>query len=247
MKQRYLIVLVFLLAVFSCRESVYLAVKSDYSQYGIDSSVKEDSGLNQWLTSYRDSLNGIVSTVLIHSSKVHAKGLPESPLGNLLADVLLEQSSNRLQQVDFALLNNGGIRAPLPQGAVTVGHVMEVLPFMNYVVILELSGETVKELLDHWAAKGGTAVSGVHFKIDNEKAVNIEVNGKPLVLNQKYKLATIDYLADGGDGCAFLKGTLVLHRTQWLLMDLYIEAFKEMNQKGVVINASTDGRVIREP
>ena len=93
----------------------------------------------------------------------------------------------------------------------------------------------------------GHCMSGVHFQIVNEKAVNIEVNGKPLVLSQKYKVATIDYLADGGDGCDFLKGTLVLQRTQWLLMDLYIEAFKEMNQKGLVINTSTDGRVTREP
>lgn len=247
MKKSYFIVVVLLFAIISCSESSYKSVKGDNIQYGIDSSVREDTGLNGWLTSYRDSLNGIVNTVLINSLKIHAKGLPESPLGNLLADVLLEKVSNRLQQIDFALLNNGGIRASLPQGEVTVGHVMEVLPFMNYVVVLELSGETVKKLLDHWAAKGGTAVSGVQFKIVNEKAVNIEVSGKPLDMSKKYKVATIDYLADGGDGCDFLKGTLVLQRTQWLLMDLYIEAFKEMNQKGVVINTSIDGRVTREP
>lgn len=247
MKKKSFIVVVFLFTILSCRESAYKAVQGENIQYGIDSVVREDTGLNQWLTSYRDSLNGIVSTVLIKSSKVHAKGLPESPLGNLLADVLLEKTSKRVQKVDFALLNNGGIRAPLPQGEVTVGHVMEVLPFMNYVVVLELPGETVKKLLDHWAAKGGAAVSGVRFKIVNEMAVNIEVGGKPLDRGQKYKVATIDYLADGGDGCDFLKGTLVLQRTQWLLMDLYIEAFKEMNQKGMVINTSNDGRVTREP
>lgn len=247
MKKRSAIVLVALFAVISCRESVYKAVKDDDVQYGIDSLIREDSGLNQWLTQYRDSLSGIVSTVLIQSSKVHVKGLPESPLGNLLADILFERVSSRLQQVDFSLLNNGGIRAPLPQGNVTIGNVMEVLPFMNYVVVVELPSEKVKQLLDHWASKGGTAVSGVQFNIVDGRAENIKISGKPLSPSQKYKLATIDYLADGGDGCDFLKGSLVLQRTQWLLMDLYIEAFKEMNQKGMVINASTDGRVTREP
>ena len=47
------------------------------------------------------------------------------------------------------LTNGGGIRADLPAGDVTFGDVTAVLPFGNTVEVLEVSGSTLREALEH--------------------------------------------------------------------------------------------------
>ena len=47
----------------------------------------------------------------------------------------------------ICLANGGGIRADLPAGDVTYGDVTTVLPFGNFIEVLEISGKTLKEAL----------------------------------------------------------------------------------------------------
>ena len=54
---------------------------------------------------------------------------PESPLSNLLADILVWSSAKFDEQPDFAIYNVGGIRAALSKGAVTRGNILDVAPF----------------------------------------------------------------------------------------------------------------------
>jgi 2',3'-cyclic-nucleotide 2'-phosphodiesterase (5'-nucleotidase family) len=230
--------------VSSCKTYHYQPKNHQPQQYVIDSTyTRGDSMLMTTLLPYRDSLEKEVNAVLIQSEAVMVKAQPESALGNLLADILLVEVSRKYEKADIALLNYGGIRAALPKGDVTMGAVMEIMPFMNYVVILTLDGPLLQQLLDHWAAKGGTPVSGVRFVRKEGKATEITVGGKPFDINASYKLATIDYLAEGGDGCDFLKTAEISQRTPELLREIYVTAFRNMQQAGVVLKPMTDERI----
>ena len=66
----------------------------------------------------------------------------ETNLGNLIADSMKHKASS-----DFALMNGGGIRKSIDKGDVTKGELIEVLPFGNIVVELEISGKVLKEAL----------------------------------------------------------------------------------------------------
>src|SRR5262249_34462504 len=59
----------------------------------------------------------------------------ESSLGDFVADVMLETSG-----ADVAYENAGGLRADLPQGSVTNGNVLDALPFLNSLVVCEMTG-----------------------------------------------------------------------------------------------------------
>lgn len=230
--------------ILACGRYNYVPVVGEKQSYAIDSSYHSgDSALQATLKPYRDSLESQVNAVLIYSDAAMAKAQPESALGNLLADIMLIEVSRKYEAVDVALLNYGGIRASLPKGEVTMGAVMEIMPFMNYVVIMELDGRLMQQLLDHWAAKGGTPISGVRFTREDKSAVDVTIGGKPLQPDQRYKLATIDYLADGGDGCDFLKNAEMRMRTPELVRDLYVTVFKEMHAQGITLKPVLDERI----
>ena len=70
-------------------------------------------------------------------------GNPESPLGNLFTDAMLDQIDG-----DVAIHNvTGGIRATLPAGHITFGAVYEAFPFDNRVVVLKLTGRDLRIVL----------------------------------------------------------------------------------------------------
>ena len=129
----------------------------------------------------------------------------ETNLGNLIADAMIDVTG-----ADLAITNGGGIRASIPQGSITKGHVITVLPFGNYIQTLAVPGWAIKESLENGVSdypnrKGAfPQVGGITFKIDagkpaGERVHSIKVQGKDLDLNKTYTLATNDFLAAGGD------------------------------------------------
>lgn len=162
----------------------------------------EDQGVERVLRPYRDSIATEMSAPLCRTPRAYGtRGLRDgdTPLGDFVTDALREPA-----HADIAIQNVGGIRAGIPKGEVTVGDLYRVLPFDNRIVVVEMKGWQVRKLLDFIArriGKGGFAqVSGVRFVIRRDRASNIHVDGKPLDGNRTYRVATIDFLYDGGDG-----------------------------------------------
>jgi len=125
----------------------------------------------------------------------------ETNLGDFITDILKDYFS-----ANIAIYNSGGIRASLPEGKVTIGDVMGVLPFpTNQTHILELNGKELLEVLNYNATqvgKGGfLQVSGISFKLSpNTGAHNVEVKGKPVEPDKIYTVVTNSFVATGGDG-----------------------------------------------
>lgn len=77
----------------------------------------------------------------------------ETNLGNLIADAYLEKARKAIPETQLALVNGGGIRASIPAGDVTLGQVLEVMPFNNMLVILRLTGAEILEALENGVSK----------------------------------------------------------------------------------------------
>jgi 2',3'-cyclic-nucleotide 2'-phosphodiesterase (5'-nucleotidase family) len=117
------------------------------------------------------------------------------------------------------------------------------MPFDNYLVTQQLSGQQVQDLCDSIAVKKGWPVSGISFRIKNEKAIDVAVQGVALDLQKKYEVALNDYLATGGDGLAFLKN-IPNQNTGVLFRDAIMEYWKEQHISGQKINARIENRII---
>lgn len=125
----------------------------------------------------------------------------ESLLGSFVADVLREES-----RADLAFENAGGLRADLPEGPVTNGNVLDALPFLNSLVVCEMTGADIRKLLEQGLSleRGLIQVSGLTAIYDLERPVGqrlseVKVGGRPLEAGRTYRVATNSFLAEGGD------------------------------------------------
>ena len=64
-----------------------------------------------------------------------------------------------LEPADMGLVNIGGLRNNMPEGIVRRGDIMLISPFENYVVVLEMKGKDLLELMRNIAAVKGEGVS----------------------------------------------------------------------------------------
>lgn len=231
--------------VLACtRQNTITSIEPQHYAVSAD-SLGQDTLLLNWLLPYQQQLKSALSEVVAYSETTLQKALPESSLGNLLAETVLESGRDHFGRADVAMLNYGGIRAALPKDSIRVGHVMEMLPFVNTLQLVKMRGELLQLFLDHWAAKGGTPIAGVRFAISAGKAVEVYVNGASLDPELEYWVVMPDYVANGGDGCGFLSEATHVS-TDLLLFDVVLAGFRKTLVAGRTLNAALDGRIYQK-
>ena len=175
----------------------------------------------------------------------------ETNVGNLVTDVM----RSRLH-ADVAVVNGGGIRGNqiLPAGSLTRKDVNALLPFLNVLVMLEVPGKVLVDVLERSVAVyprefgGFLQISGLTFVFDpsrpaGQRVVRVLVGGQPLEPERRYTLATNSYTAAGGDGYAMLATAkpLVFPQDGPGLAETLLEAI----ERAGVIAPATEGRITR--
>lgn len=134
----------------------------------------------------------------------------ETNLSQLITDSMIWKTN-----ADVAITNGGGIRASINPGEVTVGDIISVLPFGNYVITKEITGENLQKAVEHGLRSypeslGGMAqIAGmtVKFNVKNpeyRRVLEIKVGNEKLNPKKIYTVATNDFMAAGGDGYSSL-------------------------------------------
>jgi len=243
MKNIFGLQIVLMLLLAGCAKQ-YVPTQYQYTKNQIESKGEKDAKIVAIISPYKDSLEKTMNEIVVVNEKLISKGQPESELGNLLADVLLQQSNSCCnKQVDIAILNNGGIRIPqLAAGNVTLGKIYEIMPFDNRLVLMDLLGKELKELFHSIAAAGGWPMSGARFTISNKKATEIFVGGVPLNENKTYTIGLSDYLTEGGDNLSMLKGKPIIDSGK-NIREAFTDAFSAIHKKGGKLTSSLDGRI----
>lgn len=154
----------------------------------------------------------------------------ETSLGNLIADAILwGTEGDDGGNAEIAFMNIGGIRASLiydaishgeQPGEITYAESFAVAPFGNILVTLDLTGEQVKEVLEqqyiptrgrpylHLATSEGFSYTWDKAAEQGSQISEIELDGVPIDPEATYRVATLNFLAEGGDQfTAFTQGT----------------------------------------
>lgn len=207
-----------------------------------------DSLLNPELVamvdSYKIQIDSVMNQRIGTASQTLTSGKPQSLLANFTADILVQAGREFTgKPVQFALMNNGGLRAPINAGPVTVGDVFKVFPFENELVVLELEGEQVKELFKRIAAIGGEGLAGCELVTKDNKVQSLFIGGKPVEDDASYWMATIDYLADGNSGMSVLEDADERINTGVRLRDVMIQYIQKLTAQGKEVNAKFDNRI----
>jgi 2',3'-cyclic-nucleotide 2'-phosphodiesterase (5'-nucleotidase family) len=144
----------------------------------------------------------------------------ETGIGDFVTDVM-----RAAHGADAAFINGGGIRGDrvFAPGDLTRRNVFELLPFTNTVLKLELTGEALRQTLEHGLAQadnqsgGFLQMSGVQLQFNpaapaGRRITTITVGGQPLDPARRYSVAVVNFLANGGDGHTAFRNARVLVR-----------------------------------
>lgn len=194
-----------------------------------------------------DEENNEITSVKVGETAVRLDGerenvrTGETNLGNLITDAMLQASG-----ADLALTNGGGIRASIEAGDITTGDIIKVLPFANYVVVIEAKGSDVLAALNNGVSaypeqKGAfPQVAGITYTIDEATSTvtDIMVGDEPIDLEKTYKVATNDFIAAGGDEYIMFKDCKVLVELS-ALNEILAAYIQEMG----TVDAKVEGRM----
>ena len=216
----------------------------DYSR--IDIIGLEDSTLTDIINVYKDSIDLKLDNVIgfsrgLYTKDDYSKIKFNSSLGNLIADIIFKQADSVFYKsfgnnIDFVLQNHGGIRSSLLEGEIKLTDAYKILPFENEIVVLEISKEVFDEMVLFLSnEKFPHPISG--FSIMNDKALI----DKEKSLNDKFFLATNDYLLSGGDNMFFLERNSRVFNLGYSLRDAFIDY--TINEED--IESKVDNRFIR--
>jgi 2',3'-cyclic-nucleotide 2'-phosphodiesterase (5'-nucleotidase family) len=142
-------------------------------------------------------------------------------------------------------MNKGGIRRSMPKGSVSEGIINSMYPFDNRLMVLELTGEQLLRSLEIMVARGGDATSGdlrVEYTKD-KKIKSAKINGKNINPKKKYNVATLDYLANGGDYMTSLVGTKRLFADNVKVSVRYLDYIAKLTKEGKVIDGEDELRM----
>ncbi|WP_058743073.1 bifunctional metallophosphatase/5'-nucleotidase [Curtobacterium citreum] len=161
----------------------------------------------------------------------------ESTLGNFVAEV--QRSQTQRQGAQIAFMNPGGLRADIASGPVTYKEAAVVQPFANTLVVLDLTGDQVRQALEQqWQPasasrpflKLGTS-SGFSYTYDpladaGSRITSMTLDGAPVDADRTYKVTVNSFLATGGDNFAAFKQAAAKQDSGMVDLEAQVEYFK---------------------
>lgn len=195
----------------------------------------------------------------------------ENPLGDVITDAMRTRiTAKDGTKADAALIHGFNFRGMSKNSGDEVTHlnILEALPFANSVVLVELTGEELKAVLEHSVsdvAPGSRGLSrfvqlsGLEVTYDptktartpgcltpenkGERILSIKVDGMPYEPTQKYQVVINNFMAEGGNGYCMLKdATRIEYHGKNLLTDLVLDEITSITtiteQPPRIINAS---------
>jgi 5'-nucleotidase len=183
--------------------------------------VPEDPETLARLAPYARQVEAFYAAAVATATNDLVRGLNSGP-GPLSADAMLAA----VPGARAALLNYGGIRRDLLAGTISVGDVLEVMPFGNTLVLVDLTGAELKKALEegiHYRLQEYPGqnpptlpyVAGIHLSVQPAAAKGKRVSAlvvkdekgmyQPVGPEAVYRVVVNAFVAGGGDGFAAIK------------------------------------------
>ena len=182
---------------------------------------------------------------------------------DLIQKVQLEAS-----KADVSMVASFNSEARIAKGPVSVRDIAGLYVYENTLVVLEVTGQQLKDALEHSAKYFKTYVpgksaadlvdekipaynfdiaEGVTYDLDISKPVgqriqNLRFRGQPLSPTRKLRLATNNYRVNGGGGYTMYKNAPVVYRSSEEIRELIVD-WVERN-KTIPVKANNNWRLV---
>lgn len=241
----------------------------DYKLLPLDETILEDKKtakktdeLNKDIEKIKAEKLGITMIPLDCQRATMGKSLTSA--GALVCEALMDS----VPYADAVLINSGTIRGNkiIPKGKLTKMDILEMLPFANKPVIVDIKGSDLKSVLEtsaRYSPKPNEAflqTKGISYSIDlngepqmlsedlekvtkeGNRIKNVKIKGKELDEESTYKILTTDFIFSGGDGYSQFKRTPDFSKTDCSVTDIVINYIKKEKK----IHPKVEDKVILE-
>jgi len=249
--KKYLLLISIFFLFFSCKQQETQLRRIEGKLIPINSKIENDTAIKKLIIPFKLELEGKMNTVLAYAPTDYYKNKnkAETSIGNFMADLCYKQANPLFlkqsgKNIDFVLLNYGGIRSGIAKGNVTTKTAFEIMPFENSIVITELSYAKLQELF-HYLKKSRVAHPiSKHLKIvvEDEKITSVLIKGEEINKDKTYNVLTSDYLQRGGDRMNFFKDPINLYDLNYKVRTAIIDELTEID----TIQTKEDSRFIRK-
>jgi 2',3'-cyclic-nucleotide 2'-phosphodiesterase / 3'-nucleotidase len=237
------------------RADMYLEKEGDrwrvYAKSGrtipVSSQVEADSEILKLIEPYDRETQAWLSRVIGESSSeltAREARFRDTAILDLIQRVQLEAGG-----ADVSMVASFNPEARINKGAVTVRDIAGLYVYENTLVVLEVTGQQLRDALEHSARyfrsfePGKTAAElvdekipaynfdiaeGVTYVLDltrppGQRIQDLSFRGKPLDAGQKLKLATNNYRVNGGGGYTMYRNAPVVYRSSEEIRELIID------------------------
>jgi 5'-nucleotidase / UDP-sugar diphosphatase len=164
----------------------------------------------------------------------------ETNIGNFISDVMREKTNT-----DVAFLNSGGIRKSMPAGPITKMDILEILPFSNYVVVFECTGQQIFDIVKNSIDQNVNGDSGIlqlsgvecHYRVLNNQVevTSFKIGGTEMQVNKIYRATTVDFVLSNLSGYTFN----TIETTPILLSEMVMDYIVE----NPIVESRVEGRI----
>ncbi len=239
-----------------------VVIEAEGGPIPVSASVREDEGVAALVAPYVAEAESLLQQA-VGASEVDLDGdrarvrSEETNLGDAIADAMLWKTFS--QGARGALQNGGGVRSSILHGPITMGQILEVLPFGNEISLVTVTGRQLRDALENGVSQVENAagrfpqVAGIRFAFDPAATAGARVRDvgildpelgsyRALSPEETLVVATNDYLAGGGDGYDAFAAAAVRYDTGWLLSDAFAEYIRERSP----LQTEIEGRIRAE-
>ena len=125
---------------------------------------------------------------------------------------------------ELGIVNRGGFQKVTANAPLALRDVDQFIRFDNKVVTIKLTGKQLRSILSRSQRATGVGTGLIFSGLDQKE---VSVSGRPVQDDEPYRVATVAFLADGGDGYVEFKQGEAAGHTGILLRSLTAEALKE--------------------
>ena len=235
----------------SCRDSVGKAV---YQWTAVKASeidsLQSDTTVAGLIARYKVDVDRHVNQVIGHTETGWNKdGDENSSVSVFLTDLMRNYALRYLdEESDLSIMNLGGMRNTLLPGEIRLADIYQLSPFDNRIVCLEMKGSSIRHLVSdivsvHSRFEG---ISGMELTLSGNRVVSIRIGGQPLDDDRLYKVITIDFLYNGGDGLDRLQEAVSVRKSNEILRNAIVRMIMDSEKKNQPVNVYPEIRVIKE-
>src|SRR5215216_5496161 len=212
-----------------------------------DDRVEPDPEVVQLAEPYDQATQGWLSRVIGESPEeltAREARFRDTAILDLIQKVQLEAG-----KADVSMVASFNADARIAKGPVSVRDIAGLYVYENTLVVLEVTGQQLKDALEHSAkyykpyvpgkplnelindkipAYNFDIAEGVTYELDISKPIgqriqNLRFHGQPLSLTRKLRLATNNYRVNGGGGYTMYKDAPVVYRSSEEIRELIID------------------------